>query len=139
MITLIEVILNMNLLAKYNKKHQEQISKVSIPDFRAGDTLRVHLKIFDDNENQRIQIFEGLCIARRNSGLGSTFRVRKISYNEGVEKNLLLYSPTVDKIEVIKKGKIRRAKLYYIRALRGKAMRIEDLNLAKMKNNKKSI
>lgn len=81
----------------------------------------------------RIQIFEGLCIARRNKGLASTFTVRKISHDQGVEKVLSIYSALVDKIEVIRRGRVRRAKLYYIRKLRGKAMRVTELKTQKEK------
>ncbi len=119
----------MNLLAQYNEKHITQLTQSkTIPRFRAGDTLRVHTKIFDGN-NTRIQIFEGLCISRKNNGLASRFTVRKISHDEGVEKTLPLYSPIVDKIDVIKRGRVRRAKLYYIRSLRGKAMRIKEIGV----------
>lgn len=126
----------MNLLEKYNQKQLEQLSagKV-IPQFRAGDTLRVHtvvprLDVKSSKRAQsatRIQIFEGLCISRKNSGVASTFTVRKISHDEGVEKTLPLYSHVIDKIEVIRRGKVRRAKLFYIRKLRGKAMRVVEL------------
>lgn len=124
----------MNLIDRYNQKQLEKVQK-AIPEFRAGDTLRVHTVVprIDVKSNKksdssmRIQIFEGLCIARKNQGIASTFTVRKISHDEGVEKTLPLHSTLVDKIEVIRYGRVRRAKLYYIRALRGKAMRVAEL------------
>lgn len=107
----------------------EQIAKrgASIPKFATGDTLKVHTRI-KEGEKSRIQIFEGVCIARKNAGINSAFTVRKISFGEGVERNFPLYSPNVEKIEVVKIGKVRRAKLYYLRELSGKKARIvEDL------------
>lgn len=96
-----------------------------IPNFRAGDTVRVDVKIIE-GENKRIQVFEGVCIARKNSGLNSSFTIRKISHGEGVERVFPLYSPMVDAIHVVRKGEVRRAKLYYMRALSGKAARIKE-------------
>jgi len=116
----------MNLLEQYNKKHQDNfLVGRSLPDFRAGDTLKVSIKI-TEGATERIQIFEGVCIARKNRSMGSTFVVRKLSNNIGVEKVFHLYSPSTEKIEVIKRGKVRRAKIYYIRGLRGKAARITE-------------
>jgi large subunit ribosomal protein L19 len=123
----------MNLLDKYNQKQIEKLAEGKVfPKFRAGDTIKVHTVVprLEGKKGQsamRIQIFEGLCIARKNNGLASTFTVRKISHDEGVEKVLSLYSKLVDKIEVVRRGKVRRAKLYYIRKLRGKAMRVVEL------------
>jgi len=126
----------MNLLEKYNHKQLCKLSEGKvIPHFRSGDTLRVHtvvprLDVKSSKRAQsatRIQIFEGLCISRKNNGLASTFTVRKISHDEGVEKTLPIYSSIIDKIEVIRRGRVRRAKLFYIRALRGKAMRVVEL------------
>ncbi len=126
----------MNLLEKYNQKQLTKLSEgKAIPPFRAGDTVRVHtvvprLDMKSSKRTQsatRIQIFEGLCISRKRNGVASTFTVRKISHDEGVEKTLPLYSNIIDKIEVIRRGKVRRAKLYYIRKLRGKAMRVVEL------------
>ncbi len=96
-----------------------------IPNFRAGDTVRVDVKIIE-GENKRIQVFEGVCIARKNAGLNSSFTIRKISHGEGVERVFPLYSPMVDAIHVVRKGEVRRAKLYYMRALSGKAARIKE-------------
>ena len=102
----------------------EQIKK-NIPPFKAGDTLRVHVKI-TEGDKQRIQIYQGVCIKRVNRGLGSTFTVRKISNSYGVERIFSLHSPAVDKIEVVTVGQVRRAKLYYLRNLQGKAARIRE-------------
>ena len=126
----------MNLLDKYNQKQLEKVSEGKIlPKFRAGDTIRIHTVVprLDVKSSKktdsvmRIQMFEGLCIARKNNGLASTCTVRKISHDEDEEKVLSLHSYLVDKIEVIRRGKVRRAKLYYIRNLRGKAMRVVEL------------
>ncbi|GEO82106.1 50S ribosomal protein L19 [Pararhodospirillum oryzae] len=111
---------------------QEQVSKLlekrGVPDFAPGDTLKVHVKVVEGNR-ERVQVYEGMCIARRNASLNSSFTVRKISFGEGVERIFPLYAPTIDRIEVVRRGKVRRAKLYYLRALRGRAARIvEDTN-----------
>ena len=102
-----------------------EIAKVGreIPDFSPGDTLKVNVKVIEGTR-ERIQAYEGVCIARKNDGVNSAFTVRKISYNEGVERVFPLYSPRLDSIEVVRRGKVRRAKLYYLRDLRGKAARI---------------
>lgn len=94
------------------------------PDFRAGDTIRAHVKVIE-GQRERIQIFEGVVIKRSGSGISSTFTVRKISNGVGVERTLPLHSPKVSKIEVIHRGKVRHAKLYYLRKLRGKKARIK--------------
>lgn len=98
----------------------------TIPAFRAGDTLRVGVKVIE-GERERVQIFEGVCIARANKGLGSNFTVRKISFGEGVERVFPLYSPTVASIDVVRRGDVRRAKLYYLRQRSGKSARITEL------------
>ncbi|MCR4430153.1 MAG: 50S ribosomal protein L19 [Tepidanaerobacteraceae bacterium] len=103
---------------------QEQIRK-DIPDFRPGDTVKVYTKVVEGGR-ERIQVFEGTVIARRGGGLRETFTVRKVSYGVGVERIFPLNSPRIDKIEVVKKGRVRRAKLYYMRNLRGKAARIKE-------------
>jgi large subunit ribosomal protein L19 len=103
---------------------QEQIKK-DIPEFRPGDTVSVYTKVVEGGR-ERIQVFEGTVIARKGGGLKETFTVRKISYGVGVERIFPLNSPRIDRIEVIKKGKVRRAKLYYMRKLRGKAARIKE-------------
>ncbi|MFO7577948.1 MAG: 50S ribosomal protein L19 [Pelovirga sp.] len=115
----------MNIIDKLEK---EQIKK-DIPRFKAGDTLKVHVKI-TEGDKQRIQIFQGVCIKRVNSGLGSSYTVRKISGSIGVERIFPLHSPSVEKIELVRVGKVRRAKLYYLRNLRGKAARIAEKRTA---------
>jgi large subunit ribosomal protein L19 len=102
----------------------EQMKK-NIPLFKAGDNLRVHVKIVE-GDKQRIQVFQGVCIKRMNNGLGSTFTVRKISGGMGVERVFPLHSPSIEKIEVMQVGQVRRAKLYYLRKLQGKAARIRE-------------
>ena len=100
--------------------------KSDIPSFVVGDTVKVHVKI-KEGDKERIQIFEGVVIARRNGDLRSSFTVRKISFGQGVERIFPLHSPIIDTIEVSKKGKVRRAKLYYLRNLRGKAAKIREV------------
>lgn len=95
------------------------------PDFKPGDTIRVHVKI-REGEKQRIQVFEGVCIAQKHGGIRETFTVRKISFGHGVERVFPVHSKVIDKIEVVRKGRVRRGKLYYIRELRGKAARIKE-------------
>ena len=112
----------MNALSAVEKNEM----KSNVPDFLVGDTVKVHVKI-KEGDKERIQIFEGVVIARRNGDLRSTFTVRKISFGQGVERIFPLHSPIVDKIEVAKKGKVRRAKLYYLRSLRGKAAKIKEV------------
>jgi len=96
-----------------------------IPAFRAGDTLKVHVKVVEGNRS-RVQVFQGIVIARQGSGVGETFTVRKVSFGVGVERTFPLHAPTIDKIEVDRRGDVRRAKLYYLRGLRGKAARIRE-------------
>lgn len=100
--------------------------KDNVPAFRAGDTVNVHVRVVEGNK-ERIQIFQGVVIARRGGGTRETFTVRKISGGIGVERVFPLHSPNIDQLEVIRRGKVRRAKLYYLRGLRGKAARIEEL------------
>ncbi|MBD5405897.1 50S ribosomal protein L19 [bacterium] len=120
----------MNLLKAIENKNIEKLSTHKIPNFKSGDTVKVHTKVIE-GKNERIQIFEGVCIARKNKGISSSFTVRKISFGEGVEKVFPLYSPNIAKIEVVKYGKVRRSKLYYLRSLFGKKARIaEDLATA---------
>ncbi len=111
-----------------DRLEMEQIRK-NIPPFKAGDTLRVHVKI-SEGDKQRIQVYQGVCIKRSNAGVGSTFTVRKISGGVGVERIFSLHSPAVDKIEVVMVGRVRRAKLYYLRKLQGKAARIREKRTA---------
>jgi large subunit ribosomal protein L19 len=112
----------------------EQIAKLTetrkIPDFRAGDTLRVGVKVVE-GERTRVQNYEGVCIARSNKGIGSSFTVRKISFGEGVERVFPLYSPSIETIEVVRRGVVRRAKLYYLRGRSGKSARIVEKRDAK--------
>jgi large subunit ribosomal protein L19 len=114
----------MNLIQQLEAE-QIAASGKKIPEFRPGDTLRVGVKVVE-GERTRIQNFEGVCIARANKGLGSSFTVRKISFGEGVERVFPLYSPNVDSIEVVRRGAVRRAKLYYLRGRTGKAARIAE-------------
>ena len=96
-----------------------------IPDFRAGDTLKVHVKVVEGNRS-RVQVFQGVCIRVQGSGIGRTFTVRKVSFGVGVERTFPLHTPIIDKIEVVTRGDVRRAKLYYLRNLRGKAAKIKE-------------
>ena len=96
-----------------------------IPDFRAGDTVNVHVKVIEGNRS-RVQVFKGVVIRRQGDGIGETFTVRKISFGVGVERTFPVHSPNVDKIEVVTRGDVRRAKLYYLRDLRGKAAKIKE-------------
>jgi large subunit ribosomal protein L19 len=116
----------MNLIKRLEA---EQMAKLSagktIPDFEPGDTVSVNVKVVE-GERTRIQAYEGVCIARSGQGLNENFTVRKISYGEGVERVFPLYSPLVDSIKVVRRGKVRRAKLYYLRGLRGKSARITE-------------
>jgi len=104
---------------------REQL-RTDLPDFRVGDTIRVHVKIVE-GEKERIQPFEGVVIRKKRGGIRSSFTVRKISYGIGVERVFLLHSPRVDRIDVISQGKVRRAKLFYLRGLKGKAARIRSV------------
>jgi large subunit ribosomal protein L19 len=104
---------------------KEQL-KADLPQFRPGDTVRVHVKVVEGTR-ERIQVFEGVVIKRRGGGISETFTARKISYGVGVERTFPVHSPKIAKIEVIRRGKVRRAKLYYLRNLRGKAARIKEI------------
>ena len=115
-----------NILENFEKDHIEQLmSGKTYPKFNAGDTLKVHLKV-KEGEKERIQVFEGVCIAKKNAGVNSSFTVRKISYGEGIERVLPYYSPQISKIEIVKKGEVRRSKLYYLRGRSGKSARITE-------------
>ncbi|TAL01380.1 MAG: 50S ribosomal protein L19 [Rhodospirillaceae bacterium] len=100
-------------------------TKRAVPEFSPGDTLRVHVKV-SEGQRERTQAYEGVCVARRNAGVNSSFTVRKISFGEGVERVFPLYAPVLDKIEVVRHGRVRRAKLYYLRDRRGRAARIAE-------------
>lgn len=116
----------MNLLQKIEKDQIDQVmAGKTIPDFAAGDTLRVNFRIVEGN-NERVQAFEGVCIARSNRGLNSSFTVRKLSHGEGVERVFPLYSPRIDSLELVRRGEVRRAKLYYLRGRTGKSARITE-------------
>lgn len=116
----------MNSLQEFEKA---QVTKLAaerqIPDFGPGDTVKVNVKVVE-GDRERVQAYEGVCIARKNAGINSSFTVRKISNNEGVERVFPLYSPRLESIEVVRRGKVRRAKLYYLRELRGKSARIKE-------------
>ena len=114
----------MNIIAELEK---EQIAKLNktIPDFQPGDTVIVNVKV-KEGERSRVQAYEGVCIARSGSGLQESFTVRKISYGEGVERVFPIYSPMIDSIKVVRRGAVRRAKLYYLRDRRGKSARIAE-------------
>ena len=116
----------MNVIQQLEQEQiQELTSERAVPDFQPGDTLRVSVKVVEGTR-ERIQAFEGVCIARRNRGINSSFVVRKISYGEGVERIFPLYSPQIAAIEVVRRGRVRRAKLYYLRGRTGKAARIAE-------------
>ncbi|MGD1869831.1 MAG: 50S ribosomal protein L19 [Neomegalonema sp.] len=119
----------MNLLQQLEAEHQAELaSKKKIPDFKAGDTIRVGVRIQEGNKT-RVQNYEGVCIARNGGGLNASFTVRKISFGEGVERVFPLYSPVVESVDVVRRGRVRRGKLYYLRSRRGKSARIaEDAN-----------
>ena len=115
-----------NLLQTFEKKQIEKLTgKKSIPTFRTGDTLKVTLRI-TEGDKSRLQVFEGMCIARKNNSVNSNFTVRKLSHGEGVERVFPLFGPMIEKIEVVRKGDVRRAKLYYLRDRTGKKARIAD-------------
>ena len=114
----------MNLIQQIEAEEIAKAAK-SIPEFRPGDTLRVGVKVIE-GERSRVQNYEGVCIARSNKGIGSNFTVRKISFGEGVERVFPLYSPNIDSITVVRKGVVRRAKLYYLRGRTGKRARIAE-------------
>lgn len=114
----------MNTIDQLSMEHM----KKHIPAFKAGDTLRVHVKIVE-GDKQRIQVFQGVCLKRRNRGVGSSFTVRKVSDGIAVERVFALHAPTIDKIEVMSVGRVRRAKIYYLRKLYGKAARIREKRL----------
>ena len=116
----------MNLIQQLEAEAIEQFAATkTIPEFRPGDTLRVGVRVVE-GERTRVQNYEGVCIARSNKGIGSNFTVRKISFGEGVERVFPLYSPNIDSIDVVRRGAVRRAKLYYLRGRTGKSARIAE-------------
>ena len=120
----------MNLIQQLNKEQVEKLSAgKTIPEFGPGDTVLVNVKVVEGDKS-RIQAYEGVCIGRAGAGLNQNFTVRKISYGEGVERVFPLYAPMIDSITVVRRGKVRRAKLYYLRGLRGKKARISEATSA---------
>ncbi len=116
----------MDIIETIEKEEAARVlGEKAIPEFRAGDTVIVNVKV-KEGERSRVQAYEGVCIARNGGGLNESFTVRKISYGEGVERVFPLYSPNIDSIKVVRKGKVRRAKLYYLRDRRGKSARIAE-------------
>ena len=116
----------MNIIQQLEKEQAETIAAArAVPEFGPGDTVRVNVKVTEGTRS-RIQAYEGVCIARSGGGLNESFTVRKISYGEGVERVFPVYSPMIDSIEVVRRGKVRRAKLYYLRELRGKKAKIKE-------------
>jgi large subunit ribosomal protein L19 len=118
------VFLDMNLIAELEAEQIKKLDK-TIPDFQPGDTVVVNVRV-KEGERTRVQAYEGVCIARTGSGLNESFTVRKISYGEGVERVFPVYSPMIDSVKVVRRGKVRRAKLYYLRDRRGKSARIAE-------------
>jgi large subunit ribosomal protein L19 len=116
----------MNIIEQLEAEQAAKIAaKRTLPEFSPGDTVRVNVRVVEGNRT-RVQAYEGVCIARKGAGLNESFTVRKISYGEGVERVFPVYSPLVESVEVVRRGKVRRAKLYYLRDLRGKAARIVE-------------
>ena len=130
----------MNIIEKIEKEQLEKLSSgKNTPDFNPGDTIKVDVKVVEGTR-ERIQAFEGVCIARGGKGINESFTVRKISYGEGVERVFPLFSPKISSITLVRKGKVRRAKLYYLRDRRGKAARIvEKIEVKKKTNEEKDI
>lgn len=121
----------MNLIAELEKEHAEELeAKRGIPKFSPGDVVKVNVRVTEGTRT-RVQAYEGVCIARSGGGLNENFTVRKISYGEGVERVFPIYSPLIDSIEVVRRGKVRRAKLYYLRDRRGKSARIAEATNAR--------
>lgn len=107
------------------KQLEKEMMRLDLPEFAAGDTVKVHVKI-KEGEKERIQVFQGVVISKRKGTTSATFTVRKVSYGVGVERVFPMHSPIIDKIEVVTRGRVRRAKIYYLRKLRGKAARIKE-------------
>tara|TARA_B100000945_G_scaffold301233_1_gene283780 strand:- start:1133 stop:1555 length:423 start_codon:yes stop_codon:yes gene_type:complete len=116
----------MDKVKEFEKRQISELTKgKKIPDFTPGDTVRVSVKV-KEGQRERVQAYEGVCISRKNAGINSAFTVRKISFGEGVERIFPLYAPIVEKIELIRRGRVRRAKLYYLRGRRGRSARITE-------------
>ncbi|MDF1722010.1 MAG: 50S ribosomal protein L19 [Minwuia sp.] len=123
----------MNLIEDIEREEMARVTvDKEIPTFQSGDTVRVNVKV-TEGSRERVQAFEGVCIARRNRGINSSFTIRKISYNEGVERVFPLYSPIIESIVVVRRGVVRRAKLYYLRGRRGKSARIAERRTERVK------
>ena len=131
------MVTQMNVIEELERAHMAELTAVkSVPDFQPGDTVKVNVKVIEGSR-ERIQAFEGVCIARAGGGLNENFTVRKISYGEGVERVFPIYSPLVDSIDLVRRGRVRRAKLYYLRGLTGKAARITERRLKSTKADAK--
>jgi len=129
----------MSIIRQYESEQQKKLTDgKTIPDFAPGDSLRVNVKVIEGSK-ERVQAFEGVCIGRKNSGLNSSFTVRKISYGEGVERVFPLFSPNVDSIEVLRRGRVRRAKLYYLRGRTGRAARITELGMGQRREDEVAV
>lgn len=126
-----------NMIEQFEKNQIAELTEnKTIPDFRAGDTVKVSVRVID-GANKRLQVYEGVVIAKRNRALTSSFVVRKVSHGEGVERRFMTYSPIVAKIDVVKRGVVRRAKLFYLRELSGKAARIKERKTYAVNSTKK--
>ena len=124
----------MNIIEQLDKEQAEALADARpVPEFAPGDTVRVNVKV-KEGSRERVQAYEGVCIARSGGGLQESFTVRKISYGEGVERVFPVYSPLIESIEVVRRGKVRRAKLYYLRGRRGKSARIAERQDHRQKN-----
>ena len=126
----------MNIIEQINKETVETLGK-EIPAFSVGDTLKVFVKV-TEGTRERLQAFEGVCIARKNNSVNSNFTVRKLSFGEGLERVFPLYSPVIDRIELVRRGDVRRAKLYYLRGLAGKKARLRERDSHRRTASKKS-
>jgi large subunit ribosomal protein L19 len=113
------------MISPYLQKVLNKNKRTDLPEFRIGDTIRVHVKI-KEGDKERLQAFEGAVIARHNTGMGETITVRKISFGQGVERIFPMQAPVIDHIDIVRTGKVRRSKLYYLRGLRGKAARLKE-------------
>ena len=115
------------MISPYLSKVLNKNKRTDLPEFRIGDTIKVHVKI-KEGEKERLQVFEGVVLARKNSGMGENITVRKMSFGMGVERIFPIHAPVIDHIDIVRTGKVRRSKLYYLRALRGKAARLKERN-----------
>ena len=113
------------MISPYLSKVLNKNKRTDLPEFRIGDTIKVHVKI-KEGDKERLQVFEGVVLARKNSGMGENITVRKMSFGMGVERIFPIHAPVIDHIDIVRTGKVRRSKLYYLRALRGKAARLKE-------------